>query len=86
MGDVQLEPVQPEPGLSTAQPGQGVSAARAVMHQPGQEQLHALVAGRGRPGCGASAQPVAGSLAGVPVDGIGPGEPGGAQLIHALRR
>ena len=57
MGDVQLEPVQPDPGLGTAQPGQGVSAAWAVMHQPGQEQLHALVAGRGRPGadeCSAS--------------------------------
>ena len=30
MGDVQLEPVQPEPGLGTAQPGQGVS----VIDQP----------------------------------------------------
>ncbi len=81
---VQLEPVQPEPGLGAAQPGQGVTAAGAVVHEPGQKQLHALVADRGWPRCGAGAQPVAGRVPPVPVDGVDAGEPGGAQLIEGL--
>ena len=77
-GDVEHKPVQPEPGLGAAQPGQRVMAAGAVVHEPGQEQLHALAGDRRRARFGAGAQPVTGRVPPVPVDGVGPGEPGPA--------
>src|SRR5580704_6032582 len=59
-------------------------AAGAVVHEPGQEQLHALAGDRRRGRFGAGAQPVTGRVPPVPVDGVGPGEPGGAELGECL--
>ena len=81
-GMLSMSPRSRNPAWGTAQPGQRVMAAGAVVHEPREEQLHALQLPPPHPVPGA--QPVAGRVAAVPVDGVDPGEPGGAQLIECL--